>query len=275
MAGHSHYCAAIPCTNSRNNNKDLCFFNFPKKDIERCKRWIINTRRTDINVGNVKYRSLCEEHFDASQYMNPADKGVARPRKRLMPNAVPLIFNIPNPPRNPVPRKPPTKRVLPQAAASSKKPKGNEQATEDVPVPACLGVSGATPNKLTVPATAKEIELRKKLNICRVKNYRLSKKLEAMNKLVEVQKAKTSDMQSVINGVSKYLTGLPLDFFIAQLRMADAKSKKKRWSQEMKALCQSLHDKSPSTYSMLSSKFALPGIRTLKRMSKHCKSDGI
>lgn len=40
---------------------------------------------------------LCEEHFEASQFMNPAEKGIYKPRKRLIHSAIPTLFNIPSP----------------------------------------------------------------------------------------------------------------------------------------------------------------------------------
>ena len=42
--------------------------------------------------------------FTASQFMNPADKGRPKPRKNLRKDAVPTLFDIPNPPKTPVPR---------------------------------------------------------------------------------------------------------------------------------------------------------------------------
>lgn len=37
--------------------------------------------------------TLCEEHFEHNQFMNPSEKGIFKPRKRLIHTAVPTIFN--------------------------------------------------------------------------------------------------------------------------------------------------------------------------------------
>src|SRR5277367_3945899 len=65
---------------------------------------MINCRREwekeklDISDVAGKLR-LCENHFEASQFSNPGEKGVHKIRKRLNINAVPTIFCVPNPPK--------------------------------------------------------------------------------------------------------------------------------------------------------------------------------
>ena len=63
----------------------------------RCKKWIINTRREDLlnrNPDDVRKAGgvLCAHHFEANQFMNPQS------RNKLMPNALPTMFDVPNPP---------------------------------------------------------------------------------------------------------------------------------------------------------------------------------
>ena len=45
----------------------------------RSKRWVINCRRDDLMKKDANYLynqcRMCEEHFDASQFMDPASKG--------------------------------------------------------------------------------------------------------------------------------------------------------------------------------------------------------
>ncbi|XP_068237590.1 52 kDa repressor of the inhibitor of the protein kinase-like [Palaemon carinicauda] len=107
---HSQYCAAINCSNSRAKNPELAFFTFPKSgkrtdvsNIERCKTWWVNTRRCDLDFkkdfDRIMQLTLCECHFTASQFMNPNDKGVPKPRKQLRKDAIPTLFDIPNPPK--------------------------------------------------------------------------------------------------------------------------------------------------------------------------------
>ncbi|KAK7469742.1 hypothetical protein BaRGS_00036224 [Batillaria attramentaria] len=92
------FCCAISCTNAR--NKISCegksFFKFPK-DEERCKKWVQYARRQDLmNKPPSSLHSrgylLCSDHFEENQFLRPAE------RDRLVWNAVPTIFNVPNPP---------------------------------------------------------------------------------------------------------------------------------------------------------------------------------
>ena len=62
----------------------------------RCKRWVINCRRKDLLGASVDYLHrncrLCDDHFETSQFMNSE-------KKRLIWNAVPTVFDVPNPPK--------------------------------------------------------------------------------------------------------------------------------------------------------------------------------
>eukprot|EP00918_Siedleckia_nematoides_P094461 GHVU01207428.1.p1 GENE.GHVU01207428.1~~GHVU01207428.1.p1 ORF type:complete len:126 (+),score=8.02 GHVU01207428.1:78-455(+) len=85
---HSRYCSAIKCHNSRSKNPQLSFYSFPnaEKDTSRCERWVQNSRREELKLNDldsVKHLLLCEEHFEASQFMCPAEKGVSKPKKDL------------------------------------------------------------------------------------------------------------------------------------------------------------------------------------------------
>ena len=65
--------------------------------FNRSKKWVVNTRRGDLGSKTAKqlynsYRRICSDHFEDSQYMDPAHTS-------LMPHAIPTIFrSIPNPP---------------------------------------------------------------------------------------------------------------------------------------------------------------------------------
>ena len=69
---HVQHCAGSNCGNNRFDNPDLSFFRFPKAK-ERCKKWVLNTRRKD---GIIKKSAaqlfrgsvLCEQHFEKSQF---------------------------------------------------------------------------------------------------------------------------------------------------------------------------------------------------------------
>ena len=63
----------------------------------RCKRWVINTRREDLMKKDEKYLSknckLCADHFEESMFRSNA-------KNRLKEDAIPTIFAIPNPPKS-------------------------------------------------------------------------------------------------------------------------------------------------------------------------------
>ena len=60
-------------------------------------KWVQMTRREDLRGKSATYLNkncrLCEKHFECSQFYNAAS------RDRLLPFAIPTLFEIPNPPR--------------------------------------------------------------------------------------------------------------------------------------------------------------------------------
>ena len=61
----------------------------------RSKIWVINCRRDDLMKKDANYLynqcRMCDEHFDASQFMDPASK------RSLVWDAIPTIFPVRNP----------------------------------------------------------------------------------------------------------------------------------------------------------------------------------
>ena len=66
------------------------------KDKQRSKQWVINTRRADLEKYSTEQLyngyTLCANHFEDSQFMNPQAK------IKLIHNALPTLFDVPNPP---------------------------------------------------------------------------------------------------------------------------------------------------------------------------------
>ena len=89
-----HLCAAPNCHN-RIYNSTVSMFRFPK-DKQRSKQWVINTRRADLEKYSTEQLyngyTLCANHFEDSQFMNPQAK------IKLIHNALPTLFDVPNPP---------------------------------------------------------------------------------------------------------------------------------------------------------------------------------
>ncbi|XP_039311741.1 THAP domain-containing protein 5-like isoform X2 [Solenopsis invicta] len=83
-------CSAINCKNR--NEAGYQTFRFPKEG-ERRKKWLINCRRNKwMPSSNSR---LCEIHFESFQFEQNRQDGI----KKLKPNAIPILFNVPNPPK--------------------------------------------------------------------------------------------------------------------------------------------------------------------------------
>ena len=93
----------------------------------RCQEWVQRSRRKDLIGKSVSYLygncKLCGEHFEINQFMNK-DK-----RNKLIPAAVPSVFNVPNPPKKVTLTRPlPTKRAVVSSKGPPRK-KRNIQST--------------------------------------------------------------------------------------------------------------------------------------------------
>ncbi|XP_060761616.1 THAP domain-containing protein 2 [Neoarius graeffei] len=83
-------CSAPNCSNSTTIGKQL--FRFPKDPI-RMRKWLINCRRDFVPTPCSR---LCQDHFEDSQFEEIARSPTGG--RKLKPNAVPTLFNVPNPP---------------------------------------------------------------------------------------------------------------------------------------------------------------------------------
>lgn len=117
-------CQAVNCDNREFNNK-ISYFRFPK-DKDRCLKWVANCKGEHLYKLTTeqlnKSMRLCSEHFEDSQFNNPARKN------RLVWNAVPTLFNIPNAPKKVTPR-----RILPKRLPMAPSPCTSNQALIELP----------------------------------------------------------------------------------------------------------------------------------------------
>jgi hypothetical protein len=99
MVGSS--CSAVNCSNSSAKFPDLAFFRVPKNP-KRCKKWIVNSRRQDLMNKSAQYCytniRFCTEHFEKHMFLDPKSS-------RLVWNAEPTVFEIPNPPPLSLPKR--------------------------------------------------------------------------------------------------------------------------------------------------------------------------
>ncbi|KAL3278437.1 hypothetical protein HHI36_013758 [Cryptolaemus montrouzieri] len=94
-------CSAINCSNrDSRDTKKVSLFRFPA-DKTRREKWIQNTCR--LSWTPTSSSRLCEEHFEESQFESKRADNV----RKLKPNAVPTLFDVPNSPTriDPIPRK--------------------------------------------------------------------------------------------------------------------------------------------------------------------------
>lgn len=93
-----NFCAAPNCTR-KSTQSDLAFFRFPR-DPERCKIWVENCRRADLEAKtsdqlNKHYR-LCAKHFDPAMVCRTSPY-----RTVLKDTAIPTIFDLTSHLKNP------------------------------------------------------------------------------------------------------------------------------------------------------------------------------
>ena len=136
--------------------------------IFRSKQWMVNCRRADLDGLTVERLNsshrLCANHFEQSQFMNFR-------RDSLVFNAVPTIFDVPNPPVTLQ-----MKRKLVQRAEISRKKAKITPTTATEPNESVISV----PEK--PKATGKEQELQREIHRLRSKVYRLELKLKQQPK---------------------------------------------------------------------------------------------
>ena len=73
------------------------------KDEERYRKWVQNSRWDDLGTFPIQklcHYQMCSEHFEDSQFMNKETK------TKLIWNAIPTLFDVPNPPSKVTPSQP-------------------------------------------------------------------------------------------------------------------------------------------------------------------------
>lgn len=90
----SSWCAAVGCSNGAMKEscraRNVKFHRFPK-DPERCRKWVLNSGRTDLedeDLPSLQRRGyhICSDHFEPRMYGNMENRN-------LLFNAYPTIFN--------------------------------------------------------------------------------------------------------------------------------------------------------------------------------------
>lgn len=272
---HVQFCSAPNCSNKRKPKTDgdltgptLSFHRFPKpRDEERSKQWAINCRREDLRRKTPQqlYASnvLCGDHFEDSQYKNPTTRS-----GRLIANAVPTIFNIPNPPPQLSSTRPNSateeRRIIHERTAET----SHSTDSKDQEV-AQAAVDDMTERSETT-CSLRIRALKRKVRSQQSKLYRLRKKVKTLNKDRGQEKARSKQKEKVelITQLARFLNGPALKFVTAQIRQGKKRPNGMRWKKDDKALALTLYRSSPRTYRLLRNIFSLPSVTTLKEEMK-------
>ncbi|XP_047142632.1 52 kDa repressor of the inhibitor of the protein kinase-like [Hydra vulgaris] len=237
------FCAAINCGNKSGKScKDISFFRFPK-DEKRCKQWVINCRRKDLDKKDFvllnKNFYLCSNHFENTMYYSTNNNG-----KRLLQSAVPTIFNIPNPP---------------PLLGCKRKPPVEHYSVPTKKQVVCLPVN--SDNNLENKMSINKInfnKLQRLLLTLRVKSSRLRKQVQHLKSKQKPQKNCDGSIKHILNLSRKFLTPIQVSFFKSQLEMSKRVNKGKRWAVSDKVLALRILFYSPQTFNVLQTIFCLP-----------------
>lgn len=91
MASHRRVkvCSFLGCSSDSKNNKDVRFFNFPKKNISEWVRACNNAKLENLSENNLNsHYFVCSKHFVAEQYT----KIMSPFKTRLLPWSIPKHF---------------------------------------------------------------------------------------------------------------------------------------------------------------------------------------
>lgn len=248
------HCSAINCRNNSKANPTMSFFQCPKNE-ERSRKWIQNSRRDDLRTKGTAYwhRNImfCPDHFEDNMFMNVAEK------KRLVWNAVPTLFKVPNPP----PKETSSRRIIPRIKEKSpRKVKSEQRKIEETKmyITSQKKKPGRKPfysNSIDVKRIRKALEAKKQaLRYLQKKNERekLKNAVKEKSELIKMAKNHLSSDQSAL--------------LTQQLSRKNGTK-----SVQFKALAMSLAYKSPSCYRMLQKKLGFPTRRTIDRWAAKVK----
>ena len=189
---------------------------------------------------------LCANHFEDTQFMNPSAV-----KKSLIHNALPTLFEIPNPPKTVTPSRPPPKqRKLTSTHAST-----------------ISSLSDATPSTSnptqTLPDTPTKTKLKKKVAALQKTVTRKNEKIKRI--LVDKNIEEDRKYQYLHQHLSQFVSGNALEFIMTQIKLSGKTKHSYRWSPKNKSLAMSIFHASPKAYRILRKIFRLPHTVTLKR----------
>lgn len=219
--------------------------------IHRSRKWVINSRRGDLDKLSVdqlyKNYCFCSEHFEESQFMN-------KERRKLIWNAVPTLFNVPNPPQTIEKKRRPINYSTPTSTEPVAKKQKASTSSEPIPENDTQDQSLATNN------SPRKKSMRRKIKQQQTTIWRLKK---AAAKRETNRKKGKKDIEIIVNQVREYLPENTTNFIRTQMEMSTRSAKGRRWPVKDKMLALSIFYHSRKAYKILGKFFHLPSKRTL------------
>ena len=253
-----HHCAAVNCINS-SKNCNLSFFRVPK-DKQRCKKWIQNSRRQDLMGKSTEYCSknilFCADHFETAMFMNP------QTRNRLVWNAEPTIFVVPNPPPRVTPKREPAARSS-APEASPYLQKKHEQKVEKTQRYLEECKAAIRRKRADRGLHSKSETFLKIKRSVKTKNQAISRLQKRLQKSETRERTKMEILESVKDKLSSDMCT------ILETQLSNSLVKRNCYTDAFKQVALSICFKSTACYKLLSKKLNLPPKRTLTRWLAH------
>ncbi|XP_018972950.1 52 kDa repressor of the inhibitor of the protein kinase-like isoform X2 [Cyprinus carpio] len=200
-------CSAPNCSNSTTIGKQL--FRFPKDPV-RMRKWLVNCRRDFVPTPCSR---LCQDHFEESQFEEIA-RSPAGGRK-LKPNAIPTLFNVPDPPSP----------VTPQAVLPVK----NEPVEKDLN----MGDHGYARRQPPVDSEEDGVQRTDEERPCSLCQHYKTKLEQQQQHTVRLQR-EAEEMKKRLYKLSKIEKGLQVFLFEDQIRALTLAKRSRRavWSHD-------------------------------------------
>ncbi len=101
----------------------------------------------------------------------------------------------------------------------------------------------------------------------RLRTFRLQKRVQQLQRSLDLATSKSLSIRNVVKAVSTYIEEPALTFFASQLRNSSqrCKAKGRRWTYKDKVIALSLYHQSPRAYQFCSRIFTLPSVSSLRK----------
>ncbi len=257
-------CSAPSCSNSSYKNKGLSFFRVPKGD--RGKKWIVNMRREDLlkfleERSDYLYENikLCAVHFEHSQFMNEK-------KNSLKHDALPTLFNVPNPPPSvEISRPNPMETIRKRQAEIAAKEKKEKVEQTLLYIRSRKDLFTAQRKRRKENAKKNSL-LRRALHAKRQSLYRLQKKFK--RKYLQMNQGRGATTL-ILESLKSVLTSDEMT--LLESRLKNSKKRRNVYCLDYKRLAFSLSYKGTASYQVLAKKLKLPPKRTISRWTNNIR----